>query len=154
MQHKTLKRWSSCYALLLLSSSMHSVYLVSLKAVLLKISFQMWGWIWGRWNQHNSFLHVLEIWQIASSKNIFLLSCCFLVNTDASFKEIYLCDGKREAQIISETLFSMWLKIEDTKFTAVSHPWRVKPQLDVIFQLMIGSGSISHKWDYLQCNSV
>lgn len=87
-------------------------------------------------------------------RNIFLLSCCFLVNTDASFKEIYLCDGKREAQIISETLFSMWLKIEDTKFTAVSHPWRVKPQLDVIFQLMTGSGSISHKWDYLQCNSV
>lgn len=68
MQHKTLKCWSSCYALLLLSSNMHSVYQVSLKAVLLKISFQMWGWIWGRWNQHNSFLHVLEIWQIASSK--------------------------------------------------------------------------------------
>lgn len=57
------------------------------------------------------------------------------------------------AQIISET-FCMWFKIEDTKLTAMFHPWRVKPRLDVIFQFMTGSGSISHKQDcYLQCNS-
>lgn len=38
--------------------------------------------------------------------------------------------------------------------TAVSCPWGVKPKLEVVFQLMAGSGSISHKWDYPQCNSV
>lgn len=115
------------------------------------MAFQMWSCIWGRWNQHRSSLYELEIWQIAfSARNICLLSSSPLVNTDASYEENQLWDWKSETQIISET-FCMWLI---PHCTAVSCPWGVKPKLEVVFQLMAGSGSISHKWDYPQCNSV
>lgn len=144
MQDKTLKCWSSCCVWLLLSISMHSVYLISLKAVLLKMALQMLDL--RKMESTKDFFFFLWARDLADCflRNIFLLCYCLLVNTDASFEEIYLWDWKRKVQIISET-FCVWFNIEDTKLTAVFHSWRVKPRLDVIFQFMTDSGSISHK---------
>lgn len=120
------------------SSRMHSVYLNSLKAELLRMAFQMWDWIWGRWSQHKSSSCELEVWQIASSvRNICLLSCSPLVNIDASYEENQLWDWKSETQVTFET-FCRWLKTQDTTLHSC-----------VLFmgsQTETGGGFLTHDW--------
>lgn len=133
---------------------MHSVYVNSLKTELLRMAFQMWGWIRGRWSQHfKSSSGELEIWQIASSE-IFAFYPAPLRSALVPAMRKISCETERVKPRLFLKPFACGWRLKIPHCIAVSCPWEVKLRLEVAFQLMTGSGSISHKWDYLQCSSV